>query len=246
MHLKTIQATAFRNIFEVLKDIINDVNVYFDADGIRILSLDTARVSLVHMHLSSENFEEYTCPSPIIAGMNMSNTYKLLKSVTNNDTLTLTCADSEYVEFVIENETKKSKTKFSLKLLDINEDILDVPELQMDVMTTIPSVDFQRICRDMGNLATDIEIYRDGTELQLSCKGDFANQSTVIECPTKVDCKVGNLFSLKYMNLFTKATGMCSSVQLLQHVTESDMPIVLKYSIANLGDMKFYLAPKVD
>jgi proliferating cell nuclear antigen len=116
----------------------------------------------------------------------------------------------------------------------------------MDVMTTIPSVDFQRICRDMGNLATDIEIYRDGTELQLSCKGDFANQSTVIECPTKVDCKVGNLFSLKYMNLFTKATGMCSSVQLLQHVTESDMPIVLKYSIANLGDMKFYLAPKVD
>jgi proliferating cell nuclear antigen len=61
-----------------------------------------------------------------------------------------------------------------------------------------------------------------------------------------VDCRVGNLFSLKYMNLFTKATGMCSSVQILQHVKESDMPIVLKYSIANLGDMKFYLAPKVD
>lgn len=246
MQLKTIQATAFRNIFEVLKDIINDVNVYFDSDGIRILSLDTARVSLVHMHLNSENFEEYTCTSPIIAGMNMSNTYKLLKSVTNNDTLTLSCVDSEYLEFVIENETKKSKTKFSLKLLDINEDILDVPELQMDVLTTIPSVDFQRICRDMGNLANDIEIFRQGTELQLSCKGDFANQSTVIECPGSVDTKVGNVFSLKYMNLFTKATGMCSSVQLLQHVSESDMPIVLKYSIANLGDMKFYLAPKID
>lgn len=246
MHLRTIQATAFRNIFEVLKDIINDVNVYFDKDGVRILSLDTARVSLVHMHLTSDNFEEYSCPEPIIAGMNMTNTYKLLKSVSNNDTLTLSCEGSEYLDILIQNDTKKSKSSFSLKLLDINEDILDVPELQMDTLTTIPSVDFQRICRDMGNLANDIEIFRDGNELQLSCKGDFANQSTVIECPASVKTRIGNMFSLKYINLFTKATGMCSSVQILQHKSDSEMPVVLKYSIANLGDMKFYLAPKID
>ena len=246
MHLRTIQATAFRNIFEVLKDIINDVNVYFDKDGVRILSLDTARVSLVHMHLTADNFEEYLCPEPIIAGMNMTNTYKLLKSVSNNDTLTLSCEGSEYLDILIQNDTKKSKSSFSLKLLDINEDILDVPELQMDTLTTIPSVDFQRICRDMGNLANDIEIFRDGNELQLSCKGDFANQSTVLECPVSVKTRIGNTFSLKYINLFTKATGMCSSVQILQHESDSDMPVVLKYSIANLGDMKFYLAPKID
>jgi proliferating cell nuclear antigen len=36
---------------------------------------------------------------------------------------------------------------------------------------------------------------------------------------------------------------MCSSVQLMQDV---DMPIVFRYTIANLGDLKFYLAPKVE
>jgi proliferating cell nuclear antigen len=51
MKLRTIQASAMKSIFEVLKDIINDVNVYFDSNGIRILALDTARVALVHMFL---------------------------------------------------------------------------------------------------------------------------------------------------------------------------------------------------
>jgi proliferating cell nuclear antigen len=62
MHFRTIQASALKTVFEVLKDIINDVNVYFNSSGIHILTLDTARVTLVHMTLVAENFEEYECP----------------------------------------------------------------------------------------------------------------------------------------------------------------------------------------
>ena len=244
MQIKTIQASAIRSIFEVLKEIISDVNVYFGPTGIRILTLDTARVTLVHVFLGAENFEEYTCPNEIAAGMNMSNTYKLLKSVGNSDTLTIKMPGRESIEFVIDNISKKSSTSFKLKLLDINEDILEVPDIHMNVITTLPSIDFQRITRDMGNLANDINIIRDGGQLELSCCGDFADQKTVMDYPEDVK-RVGNTFSLKYINLFTKATGMCSSVQLMQD-TENDGVIVFRYSIANLGEMKFYLAAKMD
>jgi proliferating cell nuclear antigen len=244
MQIKTIQASAIRSIFEVLKEIISDVNVYFGPTGIRILTLDTARVTLVHVFLGAENFEEYTCPNEIAAGMNMSNTYKLLKSVGNSDTLTIKMPGRESIEFVIDNISKKSSTSFKLKLLDINEDILEVPDIHMNVITTLPSIDFQRITRDMGNLANDINIIRDGGQLELSCCGDFADQKTLMDYPEDVK-RVGNTFSLKYINLFTKATGMCSSVQLMQD-TENDGVIVFRYSIANLGEMKFYLAAKMD
>jgi proliferating cell nuclear antigen len=244
MHLRTIQASAIRSIFEVLKDIINDVNVYFSPAGIKILTLDIARVTLVHVFLAAENFEEYSCPGEIAAGLNMANTHKLLKSVGNNDTLFMKIENHDILEFIIENPVKKSSTSYKLKLLDINEDILEVPDVHMDVITTLPSMDFQRIARDMGNLASDICIKREGTVLELSCRGDFADQTTMIEYPEHVAC-VGNTFSLKYINLFTKATGMCSSVQLMQD-TENDGVIVFRYSIANLGDMKFYLAAKMD
>ena len=41
-------------------------------------------------------------------------------------------------------------------------------------------------------------------------------------------------------------TGMCSSVQLMQDSTQENMPIIFRYTIANLGEIKFYLAPKVE
>ena len=245
MQLKTIQAAAVKSVFEVLKDIINDVNVYFTAKGVHILTLDTARVTLVHMTLGAENFEEYECSTDIAAGLNMGNIYKLLKSVTNQDTLTLKVEGRDVMEVLIENPSKKSETSFKLKLLDINEDILEVPDIHMNVVTTLPSVDFQRITRDMGNLANEMSIVREGTNLILSCRGDWADQETVLEFPDSVS-KTGNIFSLKYINLFTKATNMCSSVQLMQDSENENMPIIFRYTIANLGDLRFYLAPKLD
>ena len=59
MKLVTIQASAVKSIFEVLKDILNDVNIYFRPDGVYIVTLDTARTSLVDMYLAADNFEQY-------------------------------------------------------------------------------------------------------------------------------------------------------------------------------------------
>jgi proliferating cell nuclear antigen len=246
MHLKTIQAAALKSVFEVLKDIINDVNVYFTPLGIHILTLDTARVTLVHMNLGADNFEEYECTTDIAAGLNMANGYKLLKSVSGQDTLEISISGRDYMDLVIDNPVKKSLTKFRLKLLDINEDIIEFPDIKMNVITTLPSVDFQRITRDMGNLAVEMDIIRDGQKLILSCNGDFADQMTSIDFPDPPVKRTGNTFSLKYINLFTKATNMCSSVQLMQDSENENMPIIFRYTIANLGDLKFYLAPKID
>ena len=247
VRLKTIQASAFRTVFEVLKDIINDVNLVFRPEGLIVVTLDTARVTLVHLVMPAENFEEYQCEGEHTAGLNVSNTYKLLKSVTNTDTLSMSIDDSYLLHIHIENAAKKSSTSFEFKLLDINDDMLSVPEIDMNVLTTIPSVDFQRVTRDMNNLAQDIRITRKKNTLELECEGGFANQKTIIECvePGK-DKALGNVFSLKYINMFTRATSLCSSVQLMQHEDDDNMPIVFRYTVANLGELKFYLAPKVD
>lgn len=245
MKLKTIQATALKSAFEVLKDILNDVNMYFTSKGIRILTLDTAKVALVDMFLVAENFEEYTCEDEIIAGINITNMFKLLKFISTNDILSIEIKSRDYLDIRIENSVKKSDTKFQLKLLDINEDQIEVPDIEMNVTTTMPSVDFQRICRDMNNLASYVEIIREPNNFIIKCEGDFANQETNIECTnnSEFDGVLVGKYSLKYLNLFTKATGMCSSVHIMQE--EDNRFLVLKYNVANLGDLKFYLATKV-
>jgi len=241
MKLATIQASAIKSTFEVLKDILNDVNVYFKPDGLYVTTLDTARTSLVDMFLSADNFEEYSCETEIVAGINVTNTFKLLKSITNNDVLMMSIDSREYMNIEIHNETKKTCTKFALKLLDINENQIEVPDMNMTTVTPMHSIDFQRICRDMYNIGTDIEITRNGTTFRLKCEGDFANQETEIQC-TEESPNISGVYSLRYMNIFTKATNMCSTVQIMQE--ELNRFLILKYNVANLGDLKFYLATK--
>ena len=60
------------------------------------------------------------------------------------------------MDIEITSESKKTNTKFQLKLLDINESRIEVPEVDMTTMTTLPSVDFQRLCRDMSNIGSEM------------------------------------------------------------------------------------------
>ena len=98
MDLKTIQASSFKSIFEVLKDILNDVNIYFTSESIIIRTLDTARAALVDLNLNAENFEEYNCKNECVAGINITNSFKLLKPITNNDTLSMSY-NPEFLSF---------------------------------------------------------------------------------------------------------------------------------------------------
>ena len=242
MKLATIQASAFKSCFEVLKDILNDVNIYFKSGGMYVTTLDTARTSLIDVHLPADNFEEYECNEEIVAGINISNTFKLLKSITNSDILNISIDSKEYMNVEIVSESKNTNTKFQLKLLDINESQIEVPDIEMSTITTLPSVDFQRLCRDMSNIGTEIEITREGTLMTLKCDGDFANQETSISC-SEESPRISGLYSLRYLNSFAKGSSMCSSVQVLQE--EANRFLILKYNVASLGELKFYLATKV-
>ncbi len=240
MKLKTVQATAIKSVFEVLKDILNDVNFQFDKTGVKISTLDTAHVTFINMVLDCNSFEFYECPNRIITGLNISNTFKILKMIGNNDTLTMECNDTDTMEFTIENVQKKSKTHFKMKLLDINEDTYDLNSLTFDVSTILQSVALQRIIRDMYNFSEIVSIRRHGKFITFECKGDFVDQTTEIECPEVFDGDIKFDYSLKYINMFTKATNICSNVTLRQN---SEGTTIFKYCIANLGEIDFYLAP---
>ncbi|GJY40778.1 histone deacetylase 5 [Tanacetum coccineum] len=65
------------------------------------------------------------------------------------------------------------------------------------------------------------------------CSDD--EEATIIEMETPV-------FALRYMNSFTKPTPLASQVTIN---LSSKLPIVVKYKIAEIGYMRFYLAPKI-
>lgn len=251
VEVKTVQSSAIRILIEGLKDILTDVNFTFDSTGIKLLCMDGSHVSLVRLMLDAVNFESFHCNKKISVGLNMTNFYRLIKSVGNNDTLTFKIMTDNTNEMIIDihNADKQSNTSFSLKLLDVDEDCFNIPEAEFETVITMPSVDFQRITRDMANISDTIDISCINDKLILSCEGDFASQETSIGGTTnglsmnkkeEVD-KVGGLFQLKFINLFTKCTNLCSNIEIY---LKNDYPLLLKYSVASLGYVLFCLAPK--
>jgi proliferating cell nuclear antigen len=50
---------------------------------------------------------------------------------------------------------------------------------------------------------------------------------------------VQGIFELKYLTMFTKCTNLCPSIELY---LKNDYPLVLRYMVANLGEIRLVLA----
>jgi len=254
LYFKTVQSNAFKTLFEVLKEILHDVNLQFDKDGMKIMTVDGSHVALVHLKLHASKFEEYKCDNPVQFGVNMNNLFKLLKVSNNQDTIVFTIPTSDASELVIhlENNERKTRTTFRLKLMDVDTEVLNMPDIEFDSIITLPSTYFQRLCKDMSNISELITIQSIQQKLVLSCKGDFASQETTIDDSTtdaSIEFQsrtreiVEGTYMLKYMNLFNKASNISNTLEMYMR---RDYPLIMKYNVANLGELRFCLAPKVE
>ena len=249
--IKTIQAAAFRTLIEALKEILTEANLEFDRTGIKIMAMDETHTVLVYLRLHADRFENYYCPVKHVLGVNMIYLFKLIKTMGNSDSLTLylPASNPNKLGIRMENTEKGQVTNFFLKLFDTDVEDISIPSLNFTSIIHMQSADFQKICRDMNVLGEKMEITSSGQNLIFRCVGDFAEQETVIadnQQSTKVQTKGGSneitqgIFQLKHLVLFTKCTTLCPSIELY---LKNDYPLILRYMVANLGEVKLVLAP---
>lgn len=255
LEIKSVQCGPIKNLFEVLKEILADTNITFDKKGMKIFALDNSKVVLVHLRLHSEKFEVYNHnkDTPIVIGVNMVHIFKLLKNVTNNDTITFYINESNPNELGLNIENGNSITKFKYKLLDVDTQEFALPNIQFEYVTTIPSTQFQQICRQMSHVGTTVQITSVDNELKFECTGMSVSQETILTSNKEdIHCIkhhpdehhiVQNKYQLKYLILFCKATNMCPHIELY---LSNDFPLIIKYSVSSLGELKFGLSPKVE
>ena len=149
-----------------LKDILLESNIVFTPAGMGIISMDKSHTVLVNMMLDAENFEEFKCEHPkIVIGVNMFHLFKLINTIDNDDTLTIFIDSRDYCDGVVsflglkfENgDIKQSKIQ-RLKLIEPDEEELEVPNVHFSSIINLPSTDFQKIVRDLANISDRLEI----------------------------------------------------------------------------------------
>lgn len=141
-----------------------------------------------------------------------------------------------------------------LKLMEIESEQLGIPDTQYKCTVQMPSNEFQRIVRDMQVLGDTCTISCNKEGIRFSTNGpigsgnilvranaatDKDEQKVVIDMEEPVELN----FALRYLNFFTKATPLASSVIIS---LSPDVPVVVEYPIQDFGHIKFFLAPKIE
>jgi len=257
LEIKTVQIAPFRTLMTALKDILLETNITFKEDGIRIVNMDKSHTILAYLFLDASKFEHYYCKYPkIIIGVNMFHLFKLINTIDNDDTLTIYIEESEYSDGIVDNlglkfengDIKHCKNQ-KLKLIEPDEEELEVPEVSFSSVINLPSADFQKIIRDLSNISERLEIKSVGNELIFKCQGPFAScevrrseidggmEFIQKQSSSKV---IQGEFSLKNLGYFIKCTNLCNYIEMF---LENDLPLIVKYSVASLGEIKLCLAP---
>ena len=248
-----IQGVLLKKLVEALKELVQHVNISCDHTGITIQSMDNSHVSLVGVSLRSEGFETYRVDRAMVLGINLGSMAKILKCAPNDAVITLSTNSEETLEFTFEQPKSDTVAMYQLKLMDIEDAPMDVPEIAHDARIDMPSVDFQKICRDMGSMGDNLIIRCSKEGVRFSTTGELVGAANInikpsapdVEIPTVVHVSepVDMTFALRYLGLFTKATPLSPTVSLC---IKREHPLIVEYRLQDVGRVRFYLAPRYD
>ena len=100
--------------------------------------------------LKSESFSPFRCDRNIALGINLTSLTKVLRAAQGSDILTLKAEDApDVVNLVFESANSDRLSEYDLKLMDIDQEHLGIPETEYAATISLPSTEFQRICRDL-------------------------------------------------------------------------------------------------
>lgn len=252
---RLLQGKILKQILEAIKDLVLDANIDISEEELSIQAMDSSHVSLVQVTLRSVGFDHFRCDRSNSLGFNSANLSKILKCAGNDDIITLKAEDeADVLTLMFETQRQDRISDFELKLMDIDSEQLGIPDTEYKCTVKMPSDEFQRIIRDMQVLGDTCVLACSKEGIRFSVSGEMGTGNVLVRSNVTADKEeeqvtidmeepVELTFALRYLNFFTKATGLGPTVVVSM---SPDVPIVVEYPIEDFGHVKYFLAPKID
>ena len=144
------QAQVLKKVVDAIKDLVQDCNFDCNDSGIALQAMDNSHVALVSMMLKTEAFSPYRCDRNIALGVNLTSLTRVLRAAQNEDLLTIKADDApDVLNLVFESSDNDRISEYDLKLMDIDQEHLGIPETEYGATVSLPSNEFRRICTDL-------------------------------------------------------------------------------------------------
>jgi len=178
----------WKRLIDSIKDLVDAANFECSPGGISIQAIDTSHVALVALLLKADGFAMYNCSRSNVLGINLQNLSKILKTTESTDSITLRHEDdSDIITLVCDSVDNSKVSEYQLKLMEIEAENMGIPDLEYKTFLSLPSADFQKICRDMTIFGDTVTIQVSKEGVKFSASGDVGEGFCFLKASSRAD-----------------------------------------------------------
>lgn len=256
----------FTQILQNLKGISNELNLVCKEDGLYAQGMDSSHICLFEMCIHLKWFDTYKCTEECVMGIHCEMLFKIISCM----------KEGQYIDMRYDVEKNGDKLmidllgvsydkSFELSLIDIESDMVELPEKEY-------TADIKFVSKDFSELISQLSIF--GDKLKISCNDTIVFNSEnelgkvditvkeediveyMIEEEQTIDCS----FGIKFISTITKFSNLNKILNI--NISEQ-FPVKISYNLDDWKDEKsenddeenetemtnyisFYLAPLLE
>jgi proliferating cell nuclear antigen len=238
MLVKLDQPKIFSDVIGIISELVTEVKMKVDKQGLSIVAIDPANVALIAFNIPSTAFSAFEANEEVL-GVSLDNLKSVLKRCYPGSSLIMQSEDN-FLRVEIHDKIKRT---FNLALINIESEDKAIPTLEFNAKIEMSSQDFAESMDDCSIVAdaASFEI-KDGKFIieakgLNSAKNEFSGDEMRIE-GTNSRAK----YSLEYLQKFSRA---CKLTDKMRVNFSQDYPLRLEFTTPSIG-LVFILAPRVE
>ncbi|MBU3913449.1 MAG: proliferating cell nuclear antigen (pcna) [Nanoarchaeota archaeon] len=238
MLLKLENPKVFSDIIGIISELVSEVKLRVDMNGMSIIAIDPANVALVSFKLPASSFSALEAGSEVL-GVSLDSLKNVLRRSSSGSSLVMKSEDN-MLDIEIHDKITR---KFSLALIEIESEDKQMPSLEFKSKVEMSSSDFLDSVEDCKIVADACTFSVKEGKFIVEAKGlnsaknEFSGDEVKIEGQ---DSK--SRYSLEYLQKFTKGSKISDKVKV--NFSE-DYPLKLEF-INDSAELVFVLAPRVE
>lgn len=231
---------VLKTSFNAISNIIEEVQIQIDSEGIRLNAIDRSHISFVKLELDEDLFTEYTCDNPTSINIDTSELMRVLKRAKNSDRVILGLDESN-MRIVFEGESSRT---FKIRLVGDHDDNPNLPVLEYPARIQVPFGLLKDAVKDLDLFSDKIKLNITPEFLQASAGGDFGDASLEYVHGEEVDCNVQSTYSLEKVAEMLKADKFSDVMEVC---LGDDMPLkIIMERVTGDARISFLLAPRLE
>jgi len=241
-------SSVWKDCIGAISNLVEEVTFEFDEEGVEMRAMDPSHVALTDFWLSSDAFEGYDTNEMVKLGVDLDEMDSIMSRANKSDKSVL-----EYDEEgnCLRLEFRGASTrKFTLPLLEIDEEELPEPELDFTAEAKVTAGVIKEGLKDASLVGDNVKFTISDDAFVMSSESDTSSAEMRLSEGDEgleglsAEGSSSAMYNIDYLENMVKSASSGDVVE-INH--GNDLPIELIFEIADgEGRLRFLLAPRVE